>query len=258
MRRVLRIIGVAVIALALADPSWCEEVRVLTSGAFAAALAELAPQYQRTTGDTVVVAEGGTLGNGPDSIPSRLQRGEPTDVLIMSAAVLEELVKSGKVVAGSRVDLAQSGIGMAVRSGAPHPDIRTVDALKRTLLQARSIAVSSSISGVYLTTELFPRLGIADQIADKIKRVETGRVGSVVARGEADIGFQQRSELITLPGIEYVGPLPPEVQRTTVFAAGVVRGAAHADAARRFVQFLSSAAAHAAIRQSGLELVGAR
>jgi molybdate transport system substrate-binding protein len=246
-------IAAAVAVLWLAAPVRSEELRVLTSGAFAAALAELGPQYERTTATRVIIGEGGTMGRGPESIPSRLQRGEPVDVLIMSATVLADFVKAGQVVAGSRVDLAQSGIGMAVKAGAPKPDIGSVEALKRTLLGARSIAVSSSISGVYLTTELFPKLGIAERIAPRVKRIETGRVGSVVARGEAEIGFQQTSELVTLPGIDYVGPLPEEVQRTTVFAAAIVTGAASVPAARRFIQFIAGPAARDAIRKSGLE-----
>jgi molybdate transport system substrate-binding protein len=251
-------IAAVVSALWLAAPVRGDELRVLTSGAFAAALAELGPQYERTTGTRVIVSEGGTMGTGPDSIPSRLQRGERVDVLIMSATVLEDFAKSGRVVAGSRVDLAQSGIGLAVKSGAPKPDIGSVEALKRALLEARSIAVSSSISGVYLTTELFPKLGVADRIASRLKRIDTGRVGSVVARGEADIGFQQTSELVTLSGIDYVGPLPAEVQRTTVFAAAIVTGAANGDGGRRLIQFLSSPTARDPIKKSGLDPVASR
>jgi molybdate transport system substrate-binding protein len=252
-------VGIAAVvsALWLAAPARGDDLRVLTSGAFAAALAELGPHYERTTGTRVIVSEGGTMGTGPNSIPSRLQRGEPVDVLIMSATVLEDFVKSGRVAAGSRVDLAQSGIGVAVKAGAPRPDIGSVEALKRALLEARSIAVSSSISGVYLTTELFPKLGIADRIAPKLKRIEIGRVGSVVARGEADIGFQQTSELVTVPGIDYVGPLPAEVQRTTVFAAAIVSHAANVEAARRFIQFIAGPDAREVIRKSGLEQAAA-
>lgn len=231
---------------------------MLTSGAFAAAIADLGPEFERTAGIKVTIAEGGTLGDGPDSIPSRLRRGEPVDVLIMSATALDDLVKAGKIVRGSRADLAQSGIGMAVKTGAPRPDIHTVDALKRTLLDAKSVAVSSSISGVYLTTELFPALGIADEVLPKVQRVATGRVGAVVARGDAEIGFQQTSELVPLTGIDYVGPLPAAVQRTTVFAAGIVAGAANPSDARRLIEFLSTPSAAAAIRKSGLDAVARR
>jgi molybdate transport system substrate-binding protein len=166
---------------------------------------------------------------------------------------LDALITQGKVVPGSRVDLARSSIGMAVRAGAPRPDISSVDALKRTLRQARSIAYSASASGVYLSTELFHRLGLADEIRAKSRRIESERVGSVVARGDAEIGFQQISELLGMPGIDYVGPLPPEVQRVTVFSAGIAAGAREPVAAGTLIAFLASPAAAAAIAKSGLE-----
>jgi molybdate transport system substrate-binding protein len=144
---------------------------------------------------------------------------------------------------------------MAVRAGAPRPDISTVDALKRTLLQAKSIAYSSSASGVYLSGELFPSLGLADQIAAKSRRIESGPVGEAVARGDAELGFQQISELRPVTGIDVVGPLPPGAQRVTIFSAGVVAGAKQPDAARRLIAYLSSAAAGPAIRKSGMEPV---
>ena len=160
-----------------------DEIRVMTSGGFAAPYNELIPEYERATQNKIVTAYGASMGNAPDSIPMRLQRGEPADVVILAATALDELIKQGKVVAGSRVDLVRSSIGMAVRAGAPKPDISSVEALKRTLLQAQSIAYSASASGVYLSTELFPRLGIADQIMGKGRRIESERVGTVVARG---------------------------------------------------------------------------
>ena len=191
------------------------DIRVMTSGAFTAAYLELIPQLELVTERKIVTAAT-SMGTGPDSIPSRLQRGEPVDVVIVADAALVELIKDGKVLAESRTPLARSGIGVAVRAGSPKPDISSVDALKRTLLQAKSIAYSSSVSGRYLSTELFQRLGIADQIMLKSRRIEGERVGAVVARGEAEIGFQQVSELLPVPGIDYVGPLPPEVQKVSV------------------------------------------
>jgi molybdate transport system substrate-binding protein len=252
-----RTAGVVLAAILLwaAAPARGEEIRVLTSGAFAAALGELGPQFQHATKIDVVVAEGGTLGSGPDTIPGRLARGESVDVLIMSASALDDLVRAGKVEQGSRMDLGKSGIGMAVRAGTPHPDISTVDALRQTLLHAKSIAFSSSISGVYLSTELFQKLGIADQVLPRSKRIEVGRVGAAVARGEAEIGFQQKSELVTVPGIEYVGPLPEPVQRTTVFAAAIVRGAINAAGAKQLIEFLAGPSARQAILRSGLDPV---
>ncbi|MBI2992051.1 MAG: substrate-binding domain-containing protein, partial [Deltaproteobacteria bacterium] len=180
------------------------DIRVMTSGAFTAAYLELILQLELVTKRKVVTAAT-SMGTGADSIPSRLQRGEPVDVVIVADAALAELIKDGKVVAESRVPLARSAIGMAVRAGSPKPDISSVDALKRTLLKAKSIAYSASVSGRYLSTELFQRLGIADQIMPKSRRIEGERVGAVVARGEAEIGFQQTSELLPVPGIDYVG-----------------------------------------------------
>jgi molybdate transport system substrate-binding protein len=233
------------------------EIKVMTSGAFTAPYLELLPQFERATKDTVVTLTT-TMGVGANSIPNRLERGEPVDVIIVAASALDEFIRIGRVVAGSRVDLARSGIGMAVRAGAPRPDISSVEALRQTLLRAKSIAYSSSVSGDYLSKELFQRLGIADQILTKAQRVENERVGAVVARGGAEIGFQQISELLPETGIDYVGPLPADVQRITVFAAGVATGTRDPDAARAFIRFLASPAAGDAIRRAGLEPVSPR
>jgi molybdate transport system substrate-binding protein len=155
------------------------------------------------------------MGTTHNAIPVRLERGEAIDVVIMAAPALADLIKQGKVRADSRVDLVRSKIGMAVKAGAPKPDISTVDALKRTLLAAKSIAYSDSASGVYLSTELFPKLGIADQIKGKTRKIEADPVGGVVATGEVEIGFQQISELRPVKGIDIVGELPPGAQRVT-------------------------------------------
>ena len=230
-----------------------EEIRVMTSGAFTAAYLEVVPEFERASRNKIVTSFGASMGSAPDSIPSRLQRGEPVDVLILARPALDELVKQGKVLPGSCVDLVRSSIGMAVRAGAPKPDIGSVDALKRTLLQAKSIAYSDSASGVYLSSELFQRLGIADQVLSKSKRIQSVGVGTVVARGDAEIGFQQISELLPVKGIDYVGPLPPEVQKVTVFSAGVASASKRPDAARALIQFLASPAVVPAIAKSGLE-----
>jgi molybdate transport system substrate-binding protein len=239
----------------LAGPAPAEEIKVLTSGAFTAAYLEVIPNFERGTGNKIATAYGASMGNAPDSIPSRLDRGEPVDVVILADSALDELIKHGKVVAGSRVDLVRSSIGMAVRAGAPKPDISTLDALKRTLLQAKSIAYSASASGVYLSHDLFPRLGIAAEIQQKCQRIPSGPVGVAVARGDAEIGFQQISELLPVPGIDYVGPLPPEAQKVTIFSAGIAVGARQPDAARALIKYLASPAVVPAIKKSGLEPV---
>jgi molybdate transport system substrate-binding protein len=241
--------------LSFAGAACADEIRVMTSGAFTAAYLEVIPEFERTTHIKIVTAFGASMGNAPESIPSRLERGEPVDVVILADSALDELIKQGKVVGGSRVDLVRSSIGVAVRAGAPKPDISSVDALKRTLLEAKSIAYSASASGVYLSHELFQRLGIADQLISKCRRIANEPVGAVVARGDAEIGFQQISELLPVPGIDYVGPLPPGAQKVTVFSAGVAVGAKSPDAARALIKFLASPAVAPAVTKSGLELI---
>ena len=171
----------------------------MTSGAFTEPYLQLRTGFERDARHRVITVTT-TMGVGDESIPSRLQRAEPADVVIVNAAALDELIRGGQVVAGSRVDLARSAIGMAVRAGAPKPDIGSIDALRRTLLQAKSIAYSASVSGDYLSKELFQRLGIADQVLAKSRRIERERVGAVVARGDAELGFQQIQRAPARPG----------------------------------------------------------
>jgi molybdate transport system substrate-binding protein len=241
--------------LCIAGAVAAEEIRVMTSGGFTAAYLQIVPAFERATGHQVLTTFGGSMGNGPETIPNRLQRGEPADVVILASSALDELIAQGRVVAGSRVDLVRSTIGMAVRAGAPRPDISSVAALTETLLRAKSIAYSASASGIYLSTELFARLGIADRVLPKSRNAAGERVAALVARGEAEIGFQQISELLPEPGIDYVGPLPPEVQRVTVFSAGIVVGARKPEEAQALVRFLASAGAIPVIRKAGLEPV---
>jgi molybdate transport system substrate-binding protein len=229
------------------------DVRVVSSGGFAAAYRTLAPEFEQTTGNHLITGWGPSMGNTPDAVPQRLARHEPIDVVIMVGSALGKLVEEGKIIPDSRVDLARSAIGIAIRSGAPKPDINTVDSLRTTLLNAKSIAYSDSASGVYVSTELFQRLTIADQIAGKSRMIPAEPVGLVVARGEAEIGFQQISELKPIPGIEIVGRLPDEVQKITIFSAGIVTGSKDTVAAKSLVTFLASPAATQAIIASGME-----
>jgi ankyrin repeat protein/ABC-type molybdate transport system substrate-binding protein len=242
--------------LLAARPASADELRVMTSGAFTAAYLELAPAFERATG-VHVVTEATSIGSGPTGIAARLERGEAIDVVIVADRDFEQLMRAGRIRAGTRVDLARSAIGMAVRHGAAKPDIGSIDALRQTLLRASSIAYSASVSGTYLSTELFQRLGVADQVLPKSRRIETERVGAVVARGDAEIGFQQISELLPIAGIDVVGPLPSEVQRVTVVAAGVGAAAPNPALATRFIAFLASPAAADVIRKAALEPVAA-
>lgn len=229
------------------------DIRVMTSGAFTAALLALIPQLERLTNKKIVTAST-SIGTGDNSIPNRLKRGEVVDVVIVADTVLRRFIEDGLVLAEGYAPVARSTIGMAVRAGAPKPDISSIDALRRTLLQAKSIAYSASVSGQYLTTELYQRLGIADQVLGKSRLIGGGeRVGAVVARGEAGIGFQQMSELLPVPGIAHITPLPPEVQKVSSFAAGVAASSPDPVLASSVIQFFSSPEAAQAITNSGLE-----
>jgi len=172
--------------LVLAGVARAAEIKVMISSGFIVAYRELVPEFERLTGNTVETITGPSMGNSPQAIPNRIQRGESVDVLIMVGYALDDLTKQGKVIAGSRVDLAQSGIGVAVRAGAPKPDISSIEAFRRTLLEAKSIAYSDSASGVYVSTELFQRLGIADQVKGKSRMITGEPVGAVVARGKPE------------------------------------------------------------------------
>lgn len=237
------------------DPSrtQADEIRVISSGGFTAAYNILAPRFERMTGRTIVSAYGASMGNAPDAIPQRLARGEPADIIILARSALDEFAARGVVRPDSRVDLAESRIGVVVRAGAPKPDISTVDALRRTLLAAPSIAYSASASGVYVSTRLYERLGIAAEVMPKSRRILSERVAAVVARGEAEIGFQQISEIVGVPGAELAGPLPPEVQQVTVFSAGVLTNARQPEAAAALIRFLASADAAETVAATGLD-----
>jgi molybdate transport system substrate-binding protein len=234
------------------------EIRVITSGAFTEAYKLLVPEFEKATGHKVISSFGASMGDAPDSIPSRLARNEPVDVIILAGPSLDEFIKAGKVVPGSRVDLVRSSIGFAVKSGAPKPDISTMAALKKTLLDAKSIAYSASASGVYFSTVLVQKMGIADQVLPKSKRILSERVGTIVARGEAELGLQQVSELVPIAGIDYIGPLPDEVQQNTLFSAGIVTGAKEPEAARVMIKFFTSAAAAPIIAKTGLQPMTAK
>jgi len=257
LRRLLQPLAALALPLALASVAVAGDIRVMTSGAFAAPHLALVAPFEQATKNRVVTVTTST-GVGRDSIASRVGRGEAVDVIILPAAAMEDLIRGGFVVAESRVDLARSAIGMAVRAGVPRPDISTVEALTRTLLQAKSIAYSASVSGEYLSKELFPRLGLSETLAPKSRRIAGERVGAVVARGEAEIGFQQISELLEVKGVDLVGPLPSAVQRITLVAAGVAAKSTDPAAARAFIRFLASPEAVETIRKTGLEPLAPR
>ena len=246
------------VASSLLQLAHAAEIRVITSGAFTEAYKQLIPMYEQASGNKVISAFGASVGKAPDSIPSRFERGEQFDVVILSEGGLEALMKEGKLIPGSRVDLARSQIGAAVRKGTPKPDISTVEALKQTLLNAKSIAYSASASGTYLSTELFPKLGVAEQLKDTAKKIMSERVGAVVARGDAELGFQQVSELIYFKELDFIGTLPESVQQTIFFSAGLVEGSTEQDTAKQMIRFFQSPQVAETIRQTGVDPVAAR
>jgi molybdate transport system substrate-binding protein len=243
-------LGVAT-ALWLAGSAQAAEVHVMISGGSSAAYNALVPEFEKATGNKVITAYGPSMGTTVNAIPMRLERGEPADVLILVGYALDDLVKQGKAV--SRVDLVNSKIGVAVKAGALRPDISSADAIKRALLSAKSVAYSDSASGVYVSTEMFDKLGIATEMKDKARKIPATPVAEIVARGEAELGFQQISELKPVPGIDIVGPLPDALQKVTVFSAGIATVSKEPEAGRALIKFLASPAAREIIVNSGLE-----
>ena len=221
------------------------EIKVILSAAFKEAYLELVPQFERSAGHKVE-----SLWVPSVQMMSRLKGGETADLVILSAASLEELRKAGLI--SERTDVARSGIGVAVKSGARKPDLSSGEAVKRAVLAAKGIAYSTGPSGIYLMG-LFQRMGIAETIKSKVKQVQGEPAGGVVARGEAEIAFQQVSELLPVPGIDFVGPLPADIQQVTVFSAGLHAAAKQPAAARALVKFLTAPAAAAVIRKKGME-----
>jgi molybdate transport system substrate-binding protein len=227
------------------------EIKVMSSAGFSEAYRNLIPEFERTTGHKIDTARGPSMGNRPEAVPNRIARGEPVDVVIVNTEALDRLIVDGKVVATSRAELARAPIGAVVRAGAPKPDISTVEAFKRALLEAKSIAYSDSASGVYLSTVLFPRLGVAEQIKEKSKMIP-GSVAQAVARGESQLGFQTMSELLPVKSVDQLGPIPAETQKIQSFSAGIAAGAKEPAAGLALIKYLSSPEAAPAIIKSGM------
>ena len=221
------------------------EIKVMASAAFREAYLELLPDFERASGHKVTNTWVPSV-----QMMNRLKGGEVTDIVILSDAALAELMNAG--IVAERFPLARSGIGIAVRAGAARPDVSSAEALKHAVLQAKSVVYSTGPSGIYLA-KLFERMGIASEIANKVRQVQGEPAGAVVARGEAEIGFQQMSELLPVAGIDIIGPLPAGIQEITVFAAGLHGRAAAPDAARALIAHLRSPAAAPVIRKKGME-----
>ena len=243
-------------ALLMASGASAADVHVMISAAFYDVYAELGPAFERASGHRLITTRGPSMGDSPEAIPTRLARGETADVVIMDGGSADDLATRGFVRAGSKVMLARSQVGMVVRAGAATPDISTVEAFRRTLLAAESIGHSDSASGTYLSTVLFAKLGVEDQVAGKSRRVRgppSGEpVAAVVARGEVEIGFQQVSELIHVPGVTFVGAIPAELQPGSSFAGAITSAARQPDAALALLRFLASPEWDSTLVEAGL------
>jgi molybdate transport system substrate-binding protein len=243
-----RSIVAAAAAVIFPTMTFSSELKVLSTQATEDTYRELVPQFEKATGHKVATIFTGTL-----DAQKRLAAGENYDMIIMASPAIDAQIKAGKVVSGSRVDLAKSGVGAAVPKGAPKPDISTTEALKKTLLAAKSIGYSTGPSGVYMIS-LFEKLGLMDQVKPKLKQTPTGVfVGTIIANREVEVGFQQVSEVGNFPGVDYIGPLPADVQQMTVFSSGIVVDAKEAEPARTLVKFLTTPEAGAAFRKRGME-----
>ena len=260
-RSALRFCAALVIVFA-ATSAHAADIKVMISAGFFKVYSDLGPAFEKASGHRLITTRGPSLGDSPEAIPARLSRGEEADVAIMDGAGADFLIERKLIRPDSRMQLAESFIGMVVRSGQPKPDISTLDALRNTLLNAKSIAYSDSSSGTYLSTVGFKKLGIADQVAGKSRKVRgppTGEpVAAVVARGEAEIGFQQVAELINVPGTDFVGTVPADIQPPTYFIGALTSNARQPDAAVALLRFLSSEQAAATITKAGLKPLAPR
>lgn len=256
MKKLFNVTVLALVSiLGLSPVAQAQEIRVMTSGGFTAAYKILGPKFAASTGNSLDTALGPSMGKAPQAIPNRLSRGEKADVVIMVGYALDDLIKQGKIDPASRVELADSRIGLVVREGAPKPDISSVEGLKKTLLAAKSVAYSDSASGVYIEDQLFKRLGIEDQLKPKSTMIPKVPVGSVVATGDYQLGFQQVSELLPVPGVSFVAKIPESVQSVTRFAAGIPVGAQHPTEAKAQLKYLASSAAQADVKATGLDSI---
>ena len=231
------------------------ELKVIISGGFSGPYEQLVPQFERTTGIKVATGSGSSQGTGPQTIAAQLAGGVAADVVILSREGLTGLIAAQRIAAGTDVDLARTPIGVAVRAGAPKPDVRSVDDFKQVVLKARLVAVPSSTSGIFLIEEIFPRFGIAGRVNVKATPRGSG-AAAMVATGEADIGLLPVSEIMHAPGVELAGVIADEIQLHQIFAAAIVVASKEIDAAKRLIAFLTSESAAQTIRRGGMEPLG--
>ena len=227
------------------------EIKVLTAGAFKQVVLALVPDFEKQTGHKVTV-DNDTAGG----LKKRIEGGEAFDVAVITPGVVDDLIAKGKIAAGSRVNLASVGVGVVVKEGAPKPDVSTVEAFKRALLAAKSVAYidpsSGGSSGIYID-KLLERLGIADQIRPKAKLKQGGHVADLIVSGEAELGIHQISEIVPVKGASLVGPLPKEIQNTTTYAAGLSASAKDKIAAEALIKAFAGPAAAALLKSKGMD-----
>ncbi|MBB3195202.1 substrate-binding domain-containing protein [Roseateles terrae] len=248
------IAAAALSAIAATTPTWAADALVaVSSGGFAEAFKTLAHDYAaRPSALPVATQFGPSMGNTSQAIPARLARGESIDVVIMVGSALDQLIADGVVDSSTKVVLADSYIACAVPAGDPQPDLSTPEAVRTAFLNAPSVAWSDSASGEYIQHELLARLGIEAQVKAKGRQIPATPVGEIVAQRQAAFGCQQRSELQPVKGIDIAGELPEALQKITPYAAAVVKGSAHPEQARAFIQFLASRDSAKAVARSGL------
>ena len=241
-------IGLAIM-LASGGRASAAEIKVISSNAVKTVLEELGPQFEKSTEHKLVITFGAAV-----PLKGRIEKGEAFDLAILTTAAIDDLIKQDKLAAATRADLARSGAGVAVKKGAPRPDISTTEAFKRALLAAKSIAyVEQGGTGIYLKT-LLARLGIADELKAKTKLLPPENPAAhAIANGEAEIGMTQISEILPYAGADLVGPLPPDIQLYTVFSAAVGAGAKQPDTAKALIRFLTAPAAAAVFKIKGLD-----
>ena len=241
--------------LAFAATSFAQaQLKAIVSGGFTAPYREALPQFEQATGIAVTTTSGASQGSSPNTIGNQLKRGVSADVIILAKEGLTDLIADGRIASGTNVDLAQTPVGISVRAGAPQPDIRTVEAFREAMLGAKSVTFPDSTVGLYLTGRLFPQLGIADQMKPKI--IYGGAAS--VASGNAEMAVQAVSEILHVPGTDFIGTIPKEIQFISVFSAAVVANSEQKDAAKRLVAFFSSGKADVAIKNAGMEPLGSR
>jgi molybdate transport system substrate-binding protein len=242
-----------VLAALLVSPSAAlAQLKVIISGGFSTAYRQVLPEFEKETGVTVTTLSGSSQGKGPETIAAQLARGVAVDVVIMSREGMSELMKEGRIAAGTDADLATAAIGVAVRSGARKPDVSTVEGFRQALLSAKLVAVPASTSGIFLMQEVFPRMGVADKI--KTRAMARGsQSADLVVKGEADLVVQPVSELIHVKGLDYAGEIPAEYQLIQMFGAAVVAGSKQAEAGKKLIAFLTSSRVAGAIKQNGME-----